>query len=64
MLGCIAALSIAIIYAFVKLYVLAQRVDASIFSVKILLFTVIAGYILISLARKEREIEEHNMFED
>ena len=43
MLGCIAALAIAIIYAFVKLYVLAQRVDASIFLVNILLFTVIAG---------------------
>jgi hypothetical protein len=63
MLGCIAALAIAIIYAFVKLYVLAQRVDASIFLVNILLFTVIAS-IVIYLAKKEREIEEHNMFED
>ena len=63
MLGCIAALAIAIIYAFVKLYVLAHRVDTSIFLVNILMFTVIAN-IVIYLAKKEREIEERNMFED
>jgi membrane protein YdbS with pleckstrin-like domain len=54
MLGCIVALTIAIIYAFVMLYVFAHRVDASIFFVNILLFTVIAS-IVIYLAKKERE---------
>jgi hypothetical protein len=61
--GCIAALAAAVVYAMVRLYVLSQRVDASIFVTNVILFAAIAG-VLIYLTKKEKDIEEEEMFKD
>lgn len=61
--GCIAALVASIVYAIVKLYVLAQRADASILFVNVILFTIIAG-ILIYLTKKEQDLGEEELFKD
>ena len=61
--GCIAALAAAVVYAMVRLYVLSQRVDASIFVINVILFAAIAG-VLIYLTKKEKDIEEEEMFKD
>ena len=61
--GCIAALAAAVVYAMVRLYVLSQRVDASIFVINVILFAAIAC-VLIYLTKKEKDIEEEEMFKD
>ena len=61
--GCIAALAAAVVYAMVRLYVLSQRVDASIFVTNVVLFAAIAG-VLIYLTKKEKDIEEEELFKD
>ena len=61
--GCIVALAAAVIYAMVRLFVLAQRVDASILVVNVIAFAGIAG-LLIYLTKKERDIEEEELFRD
>jgi hypothetical protein len=62
-IGCIVALAAAVVYAIVRLFVLAQRVDASILVVNIILFAGIAG-VLIYLTKKDRDIEEEELFRD
>jgi len=57
MAGCIAALAAAVIYAMVRLFVLSQRVDASIFVINVVVFAGIAGF-MIYLTKKERELDE------
>ena len=49
--GCIVALAAAIIYAVVRLYVLAHRADLSILLVNVIGFVVIGG-LLIYLTKK------------
>jgi hypothetical protein len=61
--GCIAALAAAIIYAIVRLYILWQRVDLSILLVNVIGFAAIAG-ILIYLTKKNRDLEEEELFRD
>jgi hypothetical protein len=63
MAGCIVAMAAAVIYAMVRLFVLAQRVDASILAVNVIVFAGIAGF-LIYLARKDRDLEEEELFRD
>lgn len=63
MVGCIAALTLAVIYAIIRLYILSQRVDASVLVVNVLLFMGITG-VLIYLAKKQRDIEEEELFRD
>ena len=61
--GCIAALAVAIIYAIVRLYILGQRVDSSILLVNVIGFAAIAG-VLIYLTKKEKDLEEEELFRD
>jgi drug/metabolite transporter (DMT)-like permease len=61
--GCIAALAAAVVYAMVRLYVLSQRVDASILVTNVILFAAIAG-VLIYLTKKEKDLEEEELFKD
>lgn len=61
--GCIAALVATVAYAVVKLYVLAQRADASIIFTNVILFAIIAG-VFIYLTVKERNAEEEELFKD
>lgn len=61
--GCIFALAAAVIYAMVRLFVLAQRVDASILVVNVVLFAGIAG-LLMYLTKKDRGLEEEELFRD
>jgi len=61
--GCIAALAATVVYAIVRLYVLSQRVDASILFTNVVLFAAIAG-VLIYLTKKEKDIEEEELFRD
>jgi membrane protein YdbS with pleckstrin-like domain len=63
MIACIASLAGAIVYAIVRLYVMAQRVDASILVTNVVLFAVVAG-ILIYLTKKDRDLEEEELFRD
>lgn len=63
MTGCIVALAAAVIYAMVRLFVLAQRVDASILVVNVIVFGAIAGF-LIYLTKKDRDLEEEELFRD
>jgi hypothetical protein len=55
--GCIAALAAAVIYAMVRLFVLSQRVDASIFVINVVMFAGIAGF-MIYLTKKERDLDK------
>lgn len=55
--GCIAALAAAVIYAMVRLFVLSQRVDASIFVINVVVFAGIAGF-MIYLTKKERDLDK------
>jgi hypothetical protein len=61
--GCIVAMAAAVIYAAIMLLVLSQRADLSILVVNIVVFAGIAG-VLIYLTKKERDIEEEEMFRD
>jgi hypothetical protein len=63
MAGCIVALSAAVIYAMIRLFVLAQRVDASILAVNVIVFAGIAG-LLMYLTKKDRDLEEEELFKD
>ncbi len=63
MAGCIVALAAAVIYAVVRLFVLSQRVDASIFVINVVVFAGIAGF-MIYLTKKERDLEEKEFFSD
>jgi hypothetical protein len=57
------ALVAATIYAIVRLYVLSQRVDSSILLVNVIGFAAIAG-ILIYLTKKDKDLEEEELFRD
>jgi len=57
------ALVAATIYAIVKLYVLSQRVDSSILLVNVIGFAAIAS-ILIYLTKKDKDLEEEELFRD
>lgn len=61
--GCIVALAAAVVYAMVRLFVLAQRVDVSILVVNVIAFAGIAG-LLIYLTKKDRDLEEEELFRD
>ena len=61
MAGCIVALAAAVIYAVVRLFVLSQRVDESIFVINVVVFACIAGF-MIYLTKKERDLEEKEFF--
>jgi protein-S-isoprenylcysteine O-methyltransferase Ste14 len=63
MTGCIVALAAAVIYAVVRLFVLSQRVDASIFVINVVVFAGIAGF-MIYLTKKERDLKEKEFFSD
>lgn len=60
---CIAALAGIAIYAFTRLYVMSQRADLSILVLNVVLFGAIAG-VLIYLSKKEKDLEEEEMFRD
>jgi hypothetical protein len=53
----------AVLYAFVRLYGLNQRVDVDIIIVNVAVFTA-SGAVLLYLAWKERDIEQEEMFRD
>ena len=57
------ALFAATIYAIVRLYVLSQRVDSSTLLVNVIGFAAIAG-ILIYLTKKDKDLEEEELFRD
>jgi hypothetical protein len=61
--GCMIALVAATIYAIVRLYVLSQRVDSSILFINVIGFAAIAG-ILIYLTKKDKDLEEEELFRD
>jgi asparagine N-glycosylation enzyme membrane subunit Stt3 len=56
--GCIVALAAATIYA-----VVWQRIDSSVLLVNVIGFAAIAG-VLIYLTKKEKELEEEELFRD
>ena len=62
-MGCIVALAAAVVYAMARLFVLAQRVDASILVVNVIVFASVAG-LLIYLTKKDRDMEEEELFRD
>jgi hypothetical protein len=61
--ACMATMVGTVIYAFVRLYILDQRVGVDIIIVNIVLFTISAG-IMVYLSWKERDIEMEEMFKD
>jgi fluoride ion exporter CrcB/FEX len=61
--GCIIALVGATLYAIVRLYIFSQRVDWSILLVNVIGFAAIAG-VLIYLTKKEKDLEEEDLFRD
>lgn len=63
MAGCVMALAAAVVYAIVRLFVLSQRIDASIFIVNVVIFAGIAGF-MIYLTKKERDLKEKEFFSD
>jgi maltodextrin utilization protein YvdJ len=63
MASCIVALAAAVIYAMVRLFVLAQRVDASILVVNVIVFAGVAGF-LIYLTKKDRDLQKEELFRD
>ena len=60
---CIAALAAIAIYAFTRLYVMSHRADLSILLLNVVVFAAIAG-VLIYLSKKEKDLEEEEMFRD
>jgi fluoride ion exporter CrcB/FEX len=61
--GCIIALVAATMYAMVRLYVFSQRVDLSILLVNVIGFAAISC-ILIYFTKKEKDLEEEDLFKD
>ena len=61
--GCIVALAAAIMYAIVRLYVVWHRVELSILLVHIIDFGAIAA-VLIYLTKKDKGLEEQELFRD
>jgi hypothetical protein len=61
--ACVAALGAITLYAFVRLYVMSQRADASILLMNVVLFTAVAG-VLVYLFKKERDLDQERMFGD
>ena len=61
--ACLAAMAGAVLYAFVRLYGLNQRVDIDIIIVNVTVFTASAA-VLVYLTWKERDIEQEEMFRD
>ena len=61
--ACMAAMVLAVAYAFFRLYVLNSRVDLSVFTVNIVAFSISASA-LVYLLWKQREIEEEELFRD
>ncbi len=61
--SCIVALAAAIMYAVVRLYVLGHRVDLSILIVNVIGFAAIGG-VLIYLTKKDKDLEEEELFRD
>jgi hypothetical protein len=57
------ALAAVVIYAIVRLYILWQRVDSSILLVNVIGFAAIAG-MLIYLTKKDKDLEEEELFKD
>jgi fluoride ion exporter CrcB/FEX len=60
---CIIALVAATIYAIVRLYVFSQRVDWSILLVNVIGFAAISC-VLIYLTKKDKDLEEEELFRD
>jgi drug/metabolite transporter (DMT)-like permease len=60
---CIIALVAATIYAIVRLYVFSQRVDSSILLVNVIGFAAISC-VLIYLTKKDKDLEEEELFRD
>jgi hypothetical protein len=63
MVGCIVALSAAVVYAMIKLFVMWQRVDASILVINVVAFAGLSGF-MIYLAKKDRDLQEKDLFRD
>ena len=61
--GCIIALVAATVYAIVRLYVFSQRVDSSILLVNVIGFAAISC-VLIYLTKKDKDLEEEQLFRD
>ena len=61
--ACIAAMVTVVIYSFTRLYIFSQRVDMSTLLLNVVAFAVIAG-LFIYLSKKERDLEEEEMFRD
>jgi hypothetical protein len=61
--GCIIALVAATIYAIIRLYVFSQRVDSSILLVNVIGFAAISC-VLIYLTKKDKDLEEEELFRD
>lgn len=61
--ACLAAMAGAVLYAFVRLYGLNQRVDIDIIVVNVAVFTASAA-VLLYLTWRERDIEQEEMFRD
>jgi maltodextrin utilization protein YvdJ len=61
--GCVMALAAAVVHAIVRLFVLSQRVDASIFIVNVVVFAGIASF-MIYLTKKEKDLKEKEFFSD
>lgn len=60
---CIVTLAVAVMYAIVRLYVLWHRVDLSILLVNVIAFAAIAA-VLIYLTKKDKDLEEEELFRD
>lgn len=63
MVGCVVVLSAAVVYAMIKLFVLSQRVDASILVINVVAFAGVSGF-MIYLAKKDRDLQEKDLFGD
>lgn len=61
--ACMAAMVGAVVYAFVRLYGLDQRVGIDILTVNVAVFTSSAA-IMVYLSWKERDMEQDEMFRD
>lgn len=61
--ACMVAMVAAVAYAFVRLYVLNVRIDASILVVNIAVFSASAAA-LVYLMWKQKEMEEEELFRD